>query len=208
MRQLCVLAAILVALMALLSAPVKGQEKIIAGLRPGYSTLSGATEERLEKTVVGYSPATEAVRLTGLTDTLGWANTPQSEWDEADTALAHRRVNAFAAWYQSRGWQVEIAGIETQTPYRGVGVEIGPREFSLRTAPTATAEVVTTVVRDTCCCDSAIADLANQQKKMEEPNCKSSCPSSHGSVMRRTSKWSRQQLSKLPSSKTPPDTSA
>jgi len=131
------LATALVALMALLPASVQGQEKIIAGLKPGYSTLSVTTEKGLERTVVGHSPATEAIRLTGLTDKLGWPELPATQWDAADTALAQRRVNATAAWYQSRGWTVDLAGIETQTPYRGVRIEIVEREYSLSPAPAA-----------------------------------------------------------------------
>jgi len=160
------LATALVALMALLPAPVQGQEKIIAGLKPGYSTLSVATEEELEKAVVGHSSATEIVRLTGLTDTTGWPTLQPSQWNEADSALGWRRVNTAAAFYQSRGWVVEIGGIETRTPFRGVSVEIVPREYSLRSAPTAAAKAQL-AAPDTCY-DNAIADLTSQLKKIEK----------------------------------------
>lgn len=155
MKHYIVFLAAFAALMAFLPAPeVFGQEKIIAGLKPGYSTLSASNQEELKKAVVGHSPETEMVRLVGLTDRLGWVNIARSEWNRADTVLAWHRIDAVANFYTARGWMVETIGFKTQTPFRGVSVEIVPREFSMRPTQAAASTAETVVLRDTCCCDS------------------------------------------------------
>lgn len=107
---------------------------VISGLPAGFSTLSVAKQQELERVVLYDDPKKNSVRLTGLTDTLGWPALPLSEWAKADSGVGFRRVNRAASFYRSLGWQVEIAGVETQTQYRGVRVEIVPRADA--TAPT------------------------------------------------------------------------
>jgi hypothetical protein len=118
--------AILVAIF-LMALPVLA-ESVITGLPAGYATINDGKKKELENVIMFQSPEEKlAVRITGLADNLGWNNKPTSEWLNADSLVANRRAEAAAAYYHSLGWYVEIAGIETGTPYRGVRVEIVER---------------------------------------------------------------------------------
>lgn len=164
MKRSMVLAAALVAVMALLSAPGFGQEKSEwhqVWCLPGLAVLGPTQGEKINAAVNDYNAADWAVEVEGSWDLIQWNREryPDQKGDaRRDTLISWQRLDLGSQLFEAKGYKISRLGIRENIA--GFSFQFVPRQTNERTmtvvettnAPvlvTAQPETVVVIHKDT-----------------------------------------------------------